>query len=315
MPSGYIDADSHDFRLFGYFLSELEGQGIMNRPCKVVFILSTNYAGSHLLTQLLGAHPQCRSIGELHNYRKYQDRPDDRHSVVNDFAVNPWFAGLDSLPQQQWHPQILKTIQAEQPDVCCLVDNSKKADWASKFVGHAEIDARFIHLIRDPRALVRRWEKTYDSADAKRSQRRRLVRANPRYLLKAFTGSEHEIYLYKWLQANQEITSFLARTGQSANVVTYRDLAADTEQALQRLMPQLGLDYAVSQLAFGEVEHRGTLKKEYLEQSKRSEIRLDMRWLQELPEKAQEMIAENRDVQRYLSELGLHLRPDGLSRR
>lgn len=286
----------------------------MTSPCKVVFILSTNYAGSHLLTQLLGAHPRCRSIGELHNYRKYQDRPDERHSVVNDFAVNPWFAGLDSLSQMEWHQQVLQTIQSEQGEVNCLVDNSKKPDWAARFVNHSGIDARFVHLIRDPRALVRRWERTYETEEAKRSQRRRLARSSPRYLLKAFTATEQEIYLYKWLRSNQEISAFLARTGQTENVVTYRDLAVDTDNALRRLMPQLGLEFAASQLAFGEVEHKGTLKKEYLEQSRRSEISLDLRWQGELPRAQQQMIESNKDVACYLARLGLKLTADGLTR-
>ena len=285
----------------------------MGKACKVVFILSTNYAGSHLLTQLLGAHPQCRSIGELHNYRKYQDRPDEKHSVVNDFAVNPWFSGLDSLEYTAWHQQVLHAIQAEAPSVCCLVDNSKKVAWAQRFVNQQGIDAQFVHLIRDPRALVRRWEKTYDTSKAKRSQRRRLARGNIGYIFKAFCAPEYEIYLYKWLKANTEITRFMKRVSQSSNVISYRDLAVNTESTLKVLMPKLGLEYQPEQLDFGNVEHKGTLKKDYLDQSKRSEIRLDLRWQEELSVAVQRAIAENNDVLDYLHKLGMCLKEDGLA--
>lgn len=284
----------------------------MAKSCKVVFILSTNYAGSHLLTQLLGAHPDCRSIGELHNYHKYQDRPDERHSVVNDFSVNPWFKGLGSLAQVAWHQQVLRSIQSEHPNVYCLVDNSKKVAWAKKFADHPSIDARFVHLIRDPRALVRRWEKTYGTESEKRSQRRRLVRHNARYLIKAFSAHEYEIYLYKWLQSNKIITKFMESVGQEKSVVTYRDLAVDTEKTMSFIMPKLGLNYKKEQLNFGSVDHKGTLKKDYIEQSRRSEIKLDLRWKDDLPEKAKLFIEKNNKVACYLDRLKLRLGENGL---
>ncbi len=281
---------------------------------QVIFILSTNYAGSHLLTQLLGAHPACRSIGELHNYRKYQERPDERHSVVNDFAENPWFAGLADKPQADWHRSVLERIREGAPEAKCLVDNSKKVRWASRFVGSRQFTPRFVHLIRDPRALVRRWAHTYEDERSKRRQRLRVIKARPGYLLPALLGSEYDVYCYKWLAANREISEFLARVGQADNVVTYRDLAVNTEQTLRALMPGLGLDFDARQLAFGEVEHRGTLKKEYLEQSRRSEIRLDLRWRNELSAADIERISNNRHIRDYLSGQGLRLLDDGLSR-
>ena len=39
---------------------------------RVILILSTPHAGSHLLSQLLGAHSACASIGKLQNFKKFR---------------------------------------------------------------------------------------------------------------------------------------------------------------------------------------------------------------------------------------------------
>lgn len=280
---------------------------------QVIFILSTNYAGSHLLAQLLGGHPACRSIGELHNYRKYQERPKEHHSVVSDFAENPWFEGLAGKEEEEWHRSILARIQQRVPEIECLVDNSKKVRWGRRFVGMAQFKPHFVHLIRDPRALVHRWARTYADGSSKLSQRFRLIKAHPGYVLPALLGNEYDVYCYKWLAANQEISRFLARVGQAGNIVTYRDLAVETEATLRALMPKVGLDFDQRQLFFGDAEHGGTLKKEYLEQSRRSEIKFDQRWRDALTSADIERITNNRHINRYLHAHGLRLLDDGLT--
>lgn len=280
---------------------------------RVIFILSTNYAGSHLLTQLLGAHPESRSIGELHNYRKYLERPDERHSVVNDFAVNPWFAGLADLSQQQWHSTILQRIRQDDQGVNALVDNSKRVRWAKQFADSSEFEPVFIHLIRDPRALVRRWEQTYDDARKKRRQRIRVLKARPGWALPALVNHQHDVYCRKWLISNQSISEFMQSVGQQDNVVTYRDLAVDTERTLQQLMPRLGLSYDSRQLDYGAVEHRGTIKREYLAHSKRSEISMDLRWQKDLSPDQIHRITHHPGIQAYLKRVGLKMIADGLT--
>lgn len=137
--------------------------------------------------------------------------------------MNPWFKELKSLPDSRWHASVLDAIRLEEPATTCLIDNSKKVRWASRFVGNGDFTPYFVHLIRDPRALVSRWMRTYDTERAKRRQRMRIMKARPAYAYAyaALTGSEADVYCYKWLIANRQITDFLARVGQSTNVVTY----------------------------------------------------------------------------------------------
>ena len=78
-------------------------------------------------------------------------------------------------------------------------------------------------------------------------------------------------------------------------------------------MPSIGMDFCTEQLNFGAVEHRGTLKKAYLEQSRRSEIQLDNRWKQSLSSADISRITGNRPLCDYLSELGLSWTEDGLT--
>lgn len=280
---------------------------------RVIFILSTNYAGSHLLTQLLGAHPRARSVGELHNYRKFIERPDSRHSVVYDFAENSWFAGLGDLPPERWHATVGARVMTELPGVDTLVDNSKRVEWARRFVANTDFEAHFVHLIRDPRALVRRWGLTYDDTRKQRRQRIRVIRSRPHWMLPALFNDQEDVYCRKWLISNQRISHFLADCGQSANVVTYHDLARHTSSVLGGLMPRLGLAFDPLQLNFGEVAHHGTMKREYLEQSRRSEIKLDLRWQQEMTSDAIRRVSEHAGIVRYLAAHNVRMIDDGLT--
>lgn len=283
------------------------------RGMRVVFILSTNYAGSHLLAQLLGAHPKACSIGELHNYRKQLERPDERRSVIDDFAVNAQFAGLGELPIDQWHADIAARARQRTPALDTLIDNSKRVAWARRFIDNPRFPATFVHLLRDPRALVRRWQLAYDTTRKRRRQRLRVIKARPLWLLPALLNEQWDVYCCKWLIGNQRISNFLARQGQQKNMLTYRDLAVDTEGSLQYLMPLLGADYDPHQLRYGEVEHGGTLKREYLERSRHSKIDLDLRWRHELAPGQLRQITAHRGIRRYLGRLGVRMLDDGLT--
>lgn len=280
---------------------------------RVVFILSTNYAGSHLLAQLLGAHPSARSIGELHNYRKNLERPDERRSAVSDYAVNPWFAGLERHPVERWHATIASRIRLDAPEVDTLIDNSKRVDWARRFIDDPDFSASFVHLLRDPRALVRRWELTYDDARKRRRQRIRVCKARPDWLIPALCAEQWDVYCRKWLISNQDISRFLERHGQRANVLSYHDLVLDTEGSLRRLMPLLGMSYDPNQRDYGAVEHGGTLKREYLEQTRRSEISLDLRWQRDLTADRIARIGSHPGIRRYLAHIGARMLDNGLT--
>lgn len=279
---------------------------------QVVFILSTNYAGSHLLSQLLGAHSSCRSIGELHNYRKYRTRDHDHRDVANEYLSNPAFEGLGELEESQWHERIFHNLAKRGVYASTLIDNSKRPAWARRFVGNRTFECRYVHLLRDPRALVRRWLDTYTTPRTKRRQRVRVIRAAPHLLGTALMGDEILVYAYKWLIANRRITRFLEATNAEPTIVTYRDIAVDTRHALETLMPRLGLAFEPTQLTFGGAMS-GTSKRRYATQTKSSTITHDTRWREELSHDQLEMVARDRRIQRYLDSLGLEMAADGLT--
>jgi len=61
---------------------------------------------------------------------------------------------------------------------------------------------KYVHLIRDPRTLVRRWMVTYETAPKKRNVRWKTARHVPRRFFQILRGLEWQVYLYKWLWQN-----------------------------------------------------------------------------------------------------------------
>jgi len=279
----------------------------------VTYIFSVNYSGSHLLAHLLGAHAKCASIGELRNFHKFTSPGKDR-STASDFSRNPIFQGLGDVPQSEWYELIYPRVIAEYPEVTMLIDNSKKVEWARRFAADPRIRSHYVHLIRDPRALLRRWLNDYDTPHKRRRQRRTLVLRAPSNLGVALLGRDHDVLLHKWLLANRRITRFMEAAGQPSRVLTYHDLVTNTADELRVLTQGLGLEFESGQLNFGAGKSFGTRKVDYVAMSERSEIRLDLRWKEDLEPEIHEIVTANKRVLRYLQQIGLTFCSDGLTR-
>lgn len=276
---------------------------------RVAFVLSTNYAGSHLLAQLLGAHSACVAIGELRDFAKYTGRGSRSGNVVGDYATNPVFEGLAGAPESEWHARIHANLAGAGRPCLFLIDNSKQTDWARR---HADEGAVLIHLLRDPRALVARWLASYDRA-GRAAQRRRLLRAEPWRLLTRL--SDVDVLVAKWLARNRRITRHLRRAGLPSRVVTYEALATDPEVALTPVLAAMGLAFEPQQLRYGEQDALGTRKVDYAEASRASAIVFDRRWQRQLPAETRARIEGDARVRSYLARLGLGMSPDGLAPR
>ncbi len=278
-------------------------------PPGVVFILSANYSGSHLLAQLLAAHSRCAGVGELHNYRKFRTRGSRSGNVLNDYLEHPAFAGLEALPERAWHGTIYERLRTERPALTHLIDNSKRPDWAGRF---PEVSSYYLHLIRDPRALVARWLRSYDP-DGHRRQQARVRRKRPwRW---AATRDPVGVYIEKWLISNQTISRF-SRRRPGTRLLSYRDLVLDTEATLGHLMPSLNLAFEPAQLAYGNASGAlGTRKRDYQDAARDSAITIDLRWQQELSASQRQRVEADAGVRRYLNHLGLMLTPEGLTTR
>ncbi len=271
------------------------------------------WCSSHLLSQLLGAHSQCISIGELHNYKKFRDRPKERN-VIDNYGEDPIFSELDKLPVKGWHASILNRARQADPALTTLVDNSKRVRWCARLRKNSALDVRPIHLIRDPRALVRYWFNIYTDARKVRQQRIRHARMAPLSALHLLTCPELDLYIGKWLVRNQAITTMLEKMKLQQNVVSYHDLATQTTTELPKLMACLGLSYEPEQLDYGRAEQHGTYKREYKAASEASQITFDTRWDQDLDTQQIEYISNHEGIRRYLGDLGMQLADRGITR-
>jgi len=284
-------------------------------PVRVICIIAQSHSGSHLLSQLLGAHPRCLAIGELHNYDKFVHRASRSGNVTSDYAHNPLFSGLEAVPAGRRHEIVFSNARIHDPSVSTLVDNSKRLSWYRMLLNNEHLHVVPIHLIRDPRAMIRYWTLRYDTRRHRRRQRLRLIRQAPSQGAALLTCPPGELYLRKWLIDNAAATRLLRSTGHAANVVTYHDLATRTAETLEALMPRLGLDYEAGQLRYGDAVQHGTLKTDYREASQSSHIQLDVRWQSFLSESQVRAVSEDLRIGDYLDGLDLMLTPQGITRR
>ena len=78
-------------------------------------------------------------------------------------------------------------------------------------------------------------------------------------------------------------------------------------------MKQVGLNFEEGQLNYGRSKHIGTIKKDYVEQTKNSTIEEDLRWKEDLPPSAIDSIKKNKDINRYLKSINLKWTNNGIS--
>ncbi|MEM9620107.1 MAG: hypothetical protein AAF993_00565 [Pseudomonadota bacterium] len=286
---------------------------------RAVILLATNYSGSHLLSHLLGAHSACFSVGELHRLRKLLTS-ETTDKIKSDYACHPLFADLAASPPETWHKTLLQRYQLVHGDpYCVLIDNSKKPAWAQQVLatdqGLSPTNYQYIHLIRDPRALVARWSQDHQRLRTRFKVRCRTSRRShkPQLLLARYSN----ILVHKWLTENHTIRQFLRQANHGAAsaspVVTYHDMVFAPRRTLARLMPQLGLQPEVQQMQFGASSLKGTFKTAHEQSIRQSIITPDLRWQRLLPARTQQDIINHPDVRDLAGALGLKITPQGLS--
>ena len=125
----------------------------MNRS--VVYILSTNYAGSHYLSLLLGSNSQTTHLGEVKRLR-FADEADRKRAcyLCRDKPDCKLLGGIGPENLADIYPIVFSRVPTR---VKVLVDSSKNTFWARRFLHDGRYARKYVHLIRDPRALVRRY--------------------------------------------------------------------------------------------------------------------------------------------------------------
>ena len=273
----------------------------------VIHILSTNFAGSHYLSLLLGSHSRTMHVGELFQLKR------EKGMMLDEvyFTSSPVFEGIGPHNIRDIYETIFSRVD---PHIEAIVDTSKVLrGWTKMFVGDERKQHKYVHLIRSPLALVHRSLKRQNRTNAGRI-RWKLLRSWPWVPARAAFGDLESILLYRWLQQNRAITRFIGRHRLDANVVTYRDLAKNTAGEVGRLMEWIGLSFEPGQLEYWKREHIGTQKRKYDWVKVQQTTYFDIRWRTELAQAVQDRIVADRCVNAYLAELSLRFVEDGLTR-
>lgn len=274
----------------------------------IAYILSCNYSGSHYLSLLLGSHLKITHIGEVKWLRKKKTSVKPCF-VCNNLAECRVLKGVEPNNIKDVYEIIFSNVG---PECSLLVDTSKKIFWAKKFLNDNRYQMKYIHLIRDPRAIARR--QLISRPDDKFRMRFKIARFFPKKTISLFTKDLWYVYLYKWLRENIMITSFIKRNKLDAFVVTYKELAQEPERIISEIMTWLGLKYEPEQLQYWNFEHHGSQKPNYEWVKNEKTRHFDVRWKTYLPENIQHEITHDRAVNEYLSELGICFTDDGLKK-
>ena len=275
---------------------------------KIVYILSTNFAGSHLLSLQLGSHSQCASIGELHHFRRKHTRYRACHSCVSDEKC-PLFKGLKEHSSSTFYDMIFRNLADYDSAVTTVIDNSKKVRWACRFTNRPGYTRKYIHLIRDPRALVRRWMITFNEKE-KRKMRLKTARRCWPHAWDILTGDEANVYVWDWLYENRQVADFIDRHKLDAKVVTYHDLVFKTDDVLSDLMEWMGLQYEPSQKEYWNYLHHSSLKENYMRPHENTEKVFDQRWKTFLSQDVQCRIFNHPYIQTFLREININFDRD-----
>lgn len=275
----------------------------------IAYILSTNYAGSHYLSLLLGSNSRTIHLGEIKRLR--DAKMHQRRNVCYICEGKPSceiFGGIGPENISEAYDIISSRID---PKVQVMIDASKNTFWARRFLDNDRYPRKYIHLIRDPRAMVRRWMLTFTTPKQKLNQRLRIAKTSPKRALPALLGSPEQLYLDKWLLRNQEITGFITKHHLDSIVVTYEDLAENTGRELTRLCEFMGIAFEPAQMDFWNFPHHGSQKKDY---AKSRERFFDLRWKEFLKPAIATKITKYKPVNDYLTGLGLRFTDNGLTR-
>jgi len=279
---------------------------------QIVFVLSTNYAGSHFLALQVSSHSRCLSLGEFHRYRRSPDRLSRRAcDICPSDAECPVFSGVYGASDHALFDRVFQNVGSYSPDVATVVDNSKKPDWAQRFLGLGDYDLRFLHLVRDPRALVRRWALTCKERGEVLKTRLRTARRLLPHAFDILSGPEDNVYAHKWVMQNREITTFLNRHQLSHRLVAYRELVQFPDRVVGDIMGWLGHQYEPSQLGYWNFTHHGSQKARYMKPPEGGKFH-DQRWRTDLDVAVQERVAHHPQVNAYLAQIGMRLQDDGL---
>jgi hypothetical protein len=278
----------------------------------VITVLALGYSGSHYLSLLLGSHSRVVHLGEtLYLAKRDPEKRKKVCSLCKDNERCPLFHGIGPENIGGLYEMIFSRVN---PSVTAIADISKGVRWARRFVEHPTYRMKYLHLLTDPRALMRRWAITYTTPMPRLMTRFKTIRSFPGLAHALLFADLQDIYLYYWLARNLKITEFIRGRQLDAYVISYRDLARDPAGELKLLMEWIGLEYEPTQLEYWNFEHHGSQKGQYDWVKEKKTQHIDLRWQTFLSPETIDRVVTHPAVNDYLRQLGLSFVEDGLTR-
>jgi lambda repressor-like predicted transcriptional regulator len=271
--------------------------------------MSSNYSGSHFLSLILGSHSNFEHIGEI----KWLTKVGTKSSralcgLCGGHDACPVLSGVSNQNLANVYEDIFANVG---PEIVGLVDTSKKTSWAERFLEDHRYEKKFIHLIRDPRALVRRW--ALDKEMSLLHERKKLVRYSLDNMKVALLGDSTDVFINKWLKQNRIIADFISEHQLDALTVTYHDLIRHEDRVLHELMRWLGSGYETGQSDYWNFKHHGSTKTEYEWVNQKKIKHFDCRWKESLSQSQQKKVSTHIGVQKFLQQRSLVMTADGLT--
>lgn len=275
---------------------------------KLAFILSSNYSGSHFLSLMLGSHSQGVHLGELKNV--YKMGGFDRCYVCDGGDGCEFFQGIDGEDKLNLYDFLFSKVG---DDVTFLVDASKKPRWFKDYLALKDYDVYLIHLVRDPRALARRWLMRFSEKNIGFRERVKQIRKNPGKIFKLLFCDDLVVCVYKWISQNREIAKFVQESGLPYKRIAYKDLAVNADQTLTEICEWMGLVYEPEQKEYWRFPHHGSQKEEYQWiKSQGGGTYFDQRWKSYLTESQVCRIENHQELNAFLHSINMGFSEDGL---
>lgn len=198
-------------------------------PIVVVNIISTAYAGSTWLNLMLGSHPEAFAVGEMKNMFKRKQVLCQLHG-----ETCPFWSRFDLSTPENGYLQLARLCGKR-----FLVSNNSLRYLSGR--GEAAVTSKYIHLVRDGRAVTASFMRKHPELSTWQAARR-------------------------WAHDMGRNRRALRReTVEPPLEVGYERLKQDTVAELQRICSYLGMNYEPAMRAYWKVEHhylggnRGTL--------------------------------------------------------
>jgi hypothetical protein len=201
------------------------------RGRQVIFIVSSLYSGSTLLSYVLGSHPQAATLGEHH--RRFEGERTAFCTYCRTLGRSSCevLHGLDQAPLAEAYRLPLRRYAPA--GVTTLIDNSKQIAWLRRLIeggATADLPVQVIHLSRDPRGWL-------GSA-----------------LSRGGTVGMEDLMRH-WLHDVSEQRRHLADLALPVLDLNYDLFTLDPPASLERISAFTGLDYGQEHLAYWRHEH------------------------------------------------------------